>query len=408
MESLPNEVILTIVEYLDDYATIVSLMCTSSHLHNLISCNERSVVKQWVQNRDRSDRLDPVPRAGAILDSSCSRIAKRRLVQAQTFAIIRELSRRQKRIDHIFANGGRIWSIIASSQDFGFLSTEQMEKLMAGFKRACKLVDRVVESAAADVVFEDNMRKLGAVPLTERTHTTSLNRSRRLHWAMTRYIRAWSSPSSGVSLTDLSYLYYLVHVVMCGLTYQEVMGMDWLAMQEIFLRHGTGALPILLARWISPSDMNAEFRSRSTLGDLVDNEESGGGESAQVVVNLQRSSRAVIEEAVSAHGEQLRPLWMWLLRRAKFILDEVMDFESGHVAKSEQKDHGAGAPPGLSSALLQVVMARFFASSTVASVGSDDDGHGFRSLGGHHYAHFRHVRTVVNFRLLADVGVCRN
>lgn len=423
MPALPPEIFLLVLER-SDSETINSLGRTCRGMHMLITSNEKSIVKKWIKNFESRERLVKMPESGAIVDTACARIPVRRLVPRHSFAVIRELEVRERRVDIFLEKDGLIWRLVHNGTEFDLLSIEETQKLMAGLKRACKLVDRVVD-CAADVVFENKHKLVGKGHQKRESRITALNRQRRLHWAMRRYIQSWSSPSSEVSRTDLAYLYFLMEFLMLGGDLAGVLGdpifcykppiMDGLALQEVFLRYGTSALAVLLAPWYKESELRSEIQSRGAMREPVDGEGEGEGESAGEVVNTDSeiASRS-IEGIAHAREEQFRPLSVWLLKRTKNVLVEMQGFENGRAARfeKEEDDDGTEVLPSLSSAFLQVVRERFLgvspSSSCPSSSGGNGDGDGNDNQDSVRLnaARALQLRKVVMVKLLVDVGFC--
>lgn len=344
----------------------------------------------------------------------------RKILPPFSYEAMREFEVRRRRIDTLFEENGPIWCAIRVKTPFGELSKEQMGRLMAGYKRALMLVDRVVD-CAAEVIYHEHQdyrqRLEPSLAKKRKAFTTALTADRKAHWAMRRYIQSWTSSSSAVSRIDLAYLHSLGDILFLtpSLPSEKLIGdmhadvppiVRMLAVQEMVLRYGSAGLWI----WLAPRYETSKSQSWGAQEQAVDGEGEGEGE-AELLMGEGTWPR-----------QRHHPLSIWFAQETGRVLGEMRGFENGNAAraKTEEDDDGRAVLPGLASILSQVVEERFFSGTgdtgghwkSSPSLGSGEQVDG-GDEGDEHYdgdrarVHADHVRNVVLVKILVDVGYCR-
>ncbi|EGO52210.1 hypothetical protein NEUTE1DRAFT_142117 [Neurospora tetrasperma FGSC 2508] len=234
MPALNDDVLLRVASFCD-IETIVTLMCTSKHVYELVTRYEQSIVKDAVALYTGYDS-SLFPPSGSI---SSSHNVEREYLYPKSYDILNELKIRTSRTEIILSPGqplrSKIDSIFSTSGAFLDLPQIERELLMARLKETFKVVDRLGD-CAADVM------SMWMLPADNGNSSQKLDGDEamlKIHDRQLAYIRS-------LSPLDLAYLFHLVS--WAGQAYATenaalMADVDcWerlLAFKEASLRHGT-------------------------------------------------------------------------------------------------------------------------------------------------------------------------
>lgn len=233
----PQDVLLAVAEWAD-LAAVAAMMRSNRDTHRLLSQYTTSIVKTRLA-RTRMPLEMPLlhPPMGSILSSWSP---AREALQPFSFDVLAELELRARRIDELFLPDGLMFQVIQSMPSFDTLPPHELDKIIAGFKRGCAIVDRLADCAADSMMRARQKRR------------RTMDRHAVLQDARKAQIAFIETP--GI-LSTLDHA-WLLHLVSCaGMAYAnarpEVQGDPdpWVkpfAFKETVMRQGSMALWALL------------------------------------------------------------------------------------------------------------------------------------------------------------------
>ncbi|KAK3355707.1 hypothetical protein B0H65DRAFT_438917 [Neurospora tetraspora] len=198
MPVLNDDVLLRVASFCD-IDTIVTMMCTSKHLYELLTRYEQSIVKDAVALYTGGDS-SLFPPSGAI---SSSHNVEREYLYPKRYDILNELKIRTSRTETLLSPGqplrSKIDSIFSTPGTFLDLPQVERELLMARLKETCKLVDRLGDCAA-------DIMSMWMQPAANGNSSQKLDADEamlKIHDRQLAYIRS-------LSPLDLAYLFHLL------------------------------------------------------------------------------------------------------------------------------------------------------------------------------------------------------
>ncbi|KAK2069660.1 hypothetical protein P8C59_004217 [Phyllachora maydis] len=205
----PQDVLLAVAEWAD-LAAVAAMMRSNRDTHRLLS----HILSSWSPAREA--------------------------LQPFSFDVLAELELRARRIDELFLPDGLMFQVIQSMPSFDTLPPHELDKIIAGFKRGCAIVDRLADCAADSMMRARQKRR------------RTMDRHAVLQDARKAQIAFIETP--GI-LSTLDHA-WLLHLVSCaGMAYAnarpEVQGDPdpWVkpfAFKETVMRQGSMALWALL------------------------------------------------------------------------------------------------------------------------------------------------------------------
>ncbi|KAK4156585.1 hypothetical protein C8A00DRAFT_30550 [Chaetomidium leptoderma] len=234
-----------------DMNSMAPFMLSSKANYQLIRGHERSIVKAKIAKMVHDPMLRPP--LGALLSSSALRQPglDRKVLEPVSFAVAKELESREGRINSLFSSkstspcGQPLMEAINRLAIFQDLPPNHMERLIDGFKDACRVADRIADCAA--------VVHLEPKPETGGLRDEGWAVEHEVHLARQRYIR---------SLPPIRLAFLTLLASLTGMEYaQELQSLDsdpfqWervTAFKETFLRHGT----VVICALLCPSEAEA-------------------------------------------------------------------------------------------------------------------------------------------------------
>jgi hypothetical protein len=328
-----------------DMDSMAPLMLSSKANYQLIRGNERSIVKAKLARTAHDPMLSPP--LGALLSSSSASSqpgmgsGNRRVLEPASFAVAHELELRDHRINDLFnpkstSLCGRrsLMETISRLPLFQNLPPSQMERLIEGFKDACRVADRIADCAAS-------------VHLEQQPSTSRLKDRKRewavdheVHLARQEYIR---------SLSPIRLAFLTLLASLLGVEYAQQLGQSphsdpfqWervMAFKETFLRHGTVVICALLCP--PEAETNPEARetpSSARTGDCATCHADSPSPSLSHSTHSRSDSARYYTSQVTA------------------VLMELLAYEGGHWGFSRPAEDEGDARPildGLHMTMLQ-------------------------------------------------------
>ncbi|KAG7291219.1 hypothetical protein NEMBOFW57_001231 [Staphylotrichum longicolle] len=305
------DVTVLIAEHVD-IDSMVPLMLCSKTIYQLVRGHERSIVKTKIAQLVH----DPMfrPPLGALLSSYAPDQPGlgRKILEPMSFAVAKELESRDRRINRLFSSGCtslRGYPLVETMKRlvlFQNIPSCQMERLIDGFKDACRVADRIADCAV--------IVHLEPKPTTGHLQNEESAIQHEIHLARQRYIRS-------LSPIRLAFLTLLASVT--GMQFaQELPVSDsdplcWervIAFKETFLRHGT----VVVCALLCPSDSETTTTSSS----------ARTGNSAACHLPYARSDTA-----------------RYYMSQVDEVLMELLEYEKGQWDSLRHAEHGADARP---------------------------------------------------------------
>ncbi|KAK3936492.1 hypothetical protein QBC46DRAFT_394971 [Diplogelasinospora grovesii] len=126
-------------------AAISNLVATCQTTNCIISSYEQSLLAGKISQHYGSLSR---PSFGSAVFLTAAPACQRFTLPPNSFALMRELDRRDRRIEELFTEGSLLMAAISSDKYFGTkLSPQQRFWYLQGLKRACKLLDRLGDCA---------------------------------------------------------------------------------------------------------------------------------------------------------------------------------------------------------------------------------------------------------------------
>ena len=269
----------------------------------------------------------------------------RRVLEPASFAVAHELELRERRINDLFnpkstsLYGRRsLTETISQLPLFQNLPPSQMERLIEGFKDACRVADRIADCAAS-------------VHLEQQPSTSRLKDRKRewavdheVHLARQEYIR---------SLSPIRLAFLTLLASLLGVEYAQQLGQSphsdpfqWervMAFKETFLRHGTVVICALLC--LSEPESNPEATETSSSARTGDCATCYAGSSS-------RSPSPSPSHSTHSRNESAR----YYTSQVTAVLMELLAYEGGHWGFSRPAEDETDARPildGLHMTMLQ-------------------------------------------------------
>ena len=321
--------------------SMAPLMLSSKTNYQLIKGHERSIVKAKLARLAYDPMLRPP--LGALLSSSAPAqpgmgSGNRRVLDPISFAVAHELELRERRINDLFNPkstglcGGRpLTETITRLPLFQNLPPNQMERLIEGFKDACRVADRIADCATS-VHLE---QQPSTSHLKDRKQERAIDHE--VHLARQQYIR---------SLPPIRLAFLTLLASLIGAEYAQQLQsphsdpFQWervTAFKETFIRHGTVVISALLC----PSENGFE----ST--DAPSSVQAGNFAPCPVDSSSPSPSHSPHTRSESAR---------YYTSQVTAVLMELLAYEGGHWGFSPPVEDEGGARPildGLHMTMLQ-------------------------------------------------------
>ncbi|KAL2149298.1 hypothetical protein VTH82DRAFT_8646 [Thermothelomyces myriococcoides] len=398
MTILGRDVTLLVSEHVD-MDSLARLMFSSRANYRLIRGYERSIVKAKIARLVRDPALEP-PR-GAVLSSSAPNQSglAREVLGPFNFAVARELEAREHRISNLLGPPGSplpddrpspLIDAIRQLALFRSLPPRQMERLLDGFRDACRAADRIADCAAPFHLAEsgrgeeDEEVEPGTSDLRRDARQVTLEE--RIHLARQKYIRS-------LSPVRLAFLTLLTSVV--GMLYARrapdtphppsaiptppAPGNDddpdpfrWervIAFKEAFLRHGT----IILCALLCPPETPYHTRMKADAALSPPSTSSSSSSSS----SFPHSSRSTHHDHTQTQTQTVQ----YFEAQVAAVLTELLEYEAGgHWRPADQDggdgNGGAGSARPIPDSLHMTMLQAFRSTDVEAERVKSGDGEG--------------------------------
>lgn len=323
MALISCDVTVLIAEHVDMDSMAPFMLCSKT-IHQLLRGHERSIVKAKITQLVHDSMFRPP--LGALLSSSAPDQpgVNRKVLEPMTYDVAKELESRERRINRLFSSGSTsphghpLMETMKRLALFQNLPPCQMERLIDGFKDACRVADRIADCAA--LVHLEQKPKTGHLEVREGAI------QHEVHLARQQHIRS-------LSPIRLAFLTLLASVI--GMQFaQELPVSDsdplcWervIAFKETFLRHGTVVICALLCH--SESEVKAT------------------------------SSSGVTENFAACHSPHAgSDMARYYTSQIAEVLAELLEYEKGHWDSLRHAEHGTDARPILDSLHMTMLQA---------------------------------------------------
>ncbi|KAK3693932.1 hypothetical protein B0T22DRAFT_56201 [Podospora appendiculata] len=335
---LNPDIALLFAEHTNDVASLSALMRTCRGMNSLIGTHEQSIVKAKLTQRGGGGSPLLVSPLGTALSSVGP---EREVLAPHTFAVVQELEMRARRIDVLFQDNKPLRLAIDAARPFKALPAGEVEQLIQGLKRACRLADRLGDCVAEVMLLAESEMVQSAGNDDDAPCLTADPRStmRKAHLAQLAFLHA-------LPALDLAYLAHLA--ALGGMAYANAYPdhmadpAAWehlVAIKEVLLRQGTMAL----WAWFQPAAAAPGSLAAGVVGAIL-----GGSNSSSSSIRAPEKTTALTRFLDLATAGVMDEIRVWDMGGGGQEDDDDDDDDDDDGSEDEVDNQGGQTlPPGL-------------------------------------------------------------